>query len=110
MWGGRIVHHLKHNLWKPNVHVVIVGYQSAGSLGRLLVQGESRVRIHGESVAVAAKVHTLGGFLAHAGQSELALWAGHFLNQPKPPRFVLTHGDREAPSGPGRTLECAISP
>jgi metallo-beta-lactamase family protein len=93
--GGRIVHHLKHNLWRPDVHVVIVGYQSAGSLGRQLVQGARRVTIQGEPVAVAAKIHTLGGFSAHAGQTELAGWAGHFLYGSHRPRVVLTHGEEK---------------
>jgi metallo-beta-lactamase family protein len=103
--GGRIVHHLKHNLWRPNVHVLIVGYQSAGSLGGQLVHGAARVRIHGEPVAVAAKIHTLGGFSAHAGQSELADWAGNFLNRANPPRFVLTHGDAK----PREVLQALLS-
>ena len=91
--GGRIVHHLKHNLWRPNVHVVIVGYQSSGSLGAQLVQGSARVKIHGEPVAVNAKIHTLGGFSAHAGQTELAEWGQHFLERTPRPRLVLTHGE-----------------
>jgi metallo-beta-lactamase family protein len=93
--GGRIVHHLKHNLWRSNVHVVIVGYQSGGSLGCRLVQGADEVRIHGEPVKVAAKIHTLGGFSAHAGQTELAGWAGNYLKDKQHPRLVLTHGEEK---------------
>src|SRR5262245_60319459 len=59
--AGRILHHLKANLWKPDTHVLIVGYQSHESLGRRLVEGANLVNIHGEKVAVKAKVHTLGG-------------------------------------------------
>src|SRR5499425_1505559 len=72
--AGRIVHHLKANLWKPSTHVLIVGYQGHGSLGRKLVDGEKVVSIFGEKVAVKAKVHTLGGFSAHAGQTDLLHW------------------------------------
>src|SRR6185436_14252961 len=55
----RIVHHLKANLWKPDTHVLIVGYQGDGSLGRQLVEGRKVVSIHGEKIAVKAQVHTL---------------------------------------------------
>jgi metallo-beta-lactamase family protein len=91
--GGRIVHHLKHNLWRADVHVVIVGYQSSGSLGAQLVHRAKRVKIHGEMVAINAKIHTLGGFSAHAGQRELADWAGHYLTKKPQPRIALTHGE-----------------
>ena len=92
--GGRIVHHLRHNLWKPNVAVLIVGFQTQGSLGRRLVDGAKDVRIFGEKVVVRAAVHLLGGFSAHAGQSELVEWAGHLA--PSRPRFALTHGEPKA--------------
>jgi metallo-beta-lactamase family protein len=96
--AGRILHHLKQNLWKPDTHVLIVGYQSHESLGRRLVEGEKLVSIHGEKVAVKAQVHTLGGFSAHAGQSDLLAWfAALALSQP---RVVLTHGE----NGPRETL------
>jgi metallo-beta-lactamase family protein len=95
--GGRIVHHLRHNLWRRNVAVVIVGYQAQGSLGRRLVEGAREVRIFGEKVVVRASVHTLGGFSAHAGQSGLVEWAGHLARSS--PRFVLTHGEPRACEG-----------
>lgn len=91
--GGRIVHHLKHNLWRRNVHVVIVGYQSNGTLGAQLVHGAKLVRIHGEEVVVKADIHTLGGFSAHAGQSELIAWYGALAGSR--PRVALTHGEDE---------------
>ena len=75
--GGRILHHLKHGLWKPETVVMIVGYQVAGSLGRQLVDGAKSVRIHGEPIAVKAQIKTLNGFSAHAGQTELMKWFGH---------------------------------
>ena len=58
--GGRILHHLRANLWKPSTHVLIVGYQGQGSLGRRLVDGEKEVKIFGETIAVKATIHTLG--------------------------------------------------
>ena len=89
--AGRILHHLKANLWKPDTHVLIVGYQGDGSLGRRLVNGEELVSIHGEKIAVKAKVHTLGGFSAHAGQTDLLHWFSALA--PAKPRVVLTHGE-----------------
>jgi len=89
--GGRILHHLKQNLWKPETQLLIVGYQGHGSLGRRLVDGQSPIMIHGEKVMVKAKIHTLGGFSAHAGQSELLEWFKAIA--PSKPRVVLTHGE-----------------
>jgi metallo-beta-lactamase family protein len=89
--AGRILHHLKANLWKPDTHVLIVGYQGDGSLGRRLVNGEKLVSIHGEKIAVKAQVHTLGGFSAHAGQTDLLTWLSAIA--PSKPRVILTHGE-----------------
>ncbi|MEW6251583.1 MAG: MBL fold metallo-hydrolase [Planctomycetota bacterium] len=89
--GGRILHHLKQNLWKPETQVLMVGYQGRGSLGRRLIEGEKLVRIHGESVAVRAAVHTLGGFSAHAGQTDLLDWLSAIA--PSRPRVIITHGE-----------------
>lgn len=91
--AGRILHHLKANLWKPETHVIIVGYQGDGSLGRRLVDGEKVVSIFGEKIAVKAQVHTLGGFSAHAGQTDLLAWFN--VIAPSRPRVVLTHGENE---------------
>jgi metallo-beta-lactamase family protein len=89
--AGRILHHLKANLWKPETHVIIVGYQAHGSLGRQLVEGEKVVSIHGEKIAVKAKVHTLSGFSAHAGQTDLLAWFSGLAAVK--PRVILTHGE-----------------
>ncbi len=92
--GGRILHHLRHNLWRPETHVLIVGFQAEGTLGRQLVDGRKKVHIFGEEIVVRASIHTLNGFSAHAGQSELVEWlscAAHLR-----PRLFLTHGEPKA--------------
>jgi metallo-beta-lactamase family protein len=105
--GGRIVHHLKHNLWRPEAHVMIVGFQAQGTLGRRLVDGHKRVRIYGEPIAVKARIHTIGGLSAHAGQSELIAWAKHF--DPPPKQIFLTHGEDRARSALAEHLQKEIS-
>ncbi|MCE4070058.1 MULTISPECIES: MBL fold metallo-hydrolase RNA specificity domain-containing protein [Pseudomonas] len=90
--GGRIVHHLKHNLWREECHVVFPGFQAKGTLGRAIVDGAESVRILRQRISVKAQIHTLGGFSAHAGQSQLIQWVGHFENKPE---LYLIHGERE---------------
>lgn len=92
--GGRIVHHLLHNLPKRETVVLIVGFQSARSLGRQLVDGEKEVRIFGERVPVRASIHTMGGFSAHAGQKDLLKWFD--VIAPSKPRTIITHGEDRA--------------
>ncbi len=89
--GGRIQHHLKFNLSNPSTQVLIVGFQGYGSLGRLLVDGAKQVRIHGETIDVNAKIHTLNGFSAHAGQNDLLKWFSSLSNAK--PKVLLTHGE-----------------
>ncbi len=91
--GGRILHHLKHNLWKNVNHLIFVGFQAKGTLGRRLVDGETRVKVLGQPLVVRAAIHTIGGFSAHAGQSQLLAWAAHFKGQPQ---FYLVHGESQA--------------
>lgn len=92
--GGRIVHHLRHNLYRPETAVMIVGFQSPGTLGRRLVDGAKEVTIFGEPVAVRASIHTLGGFSAHADQTGLLEWVGAVA--PSRPRVIVTHGEDRA--------------
>ena len=92
--AGRILHHLRNNLEDPNAHVVIVGYQGRGSLGRYLVDGAPSVRVLGEWKTVNAKVHTLGGFSAHAGQTQLIEWLKAMSGGK--PQVILTHGEDDA--------------
>ncbi len=89
--GGRIVHHLRNNLDRPNTAVVIVGFQAHGSLGQRLVSGAREVKIFGNRIPVRAAVHTLGGFSGHAGQRDLLTWAKPLAAGK--PRWILTHGE-----------------
>ncbi len=91
--GGRIKHHLKHNIWRDNCHLVFVGFQARGTLGRRIVDGADHINLWGESVRVAAQVHTIGGLSAHADQAALLRWYGHFN---KHPRVALIHGEQKA--------------
>lgn len=100
--GGRIVHHLKNNLFLETTDVVFVGYQARGTLGRRLVDGEKTVRVAGEEVKVKAKLHTINGFSAHADRRDLLVWARQFRTDPL---FIITHGELESSQGLSRTFE-----
>lgn len=95
--SGRIKHHLKHHLWRKESHIVIVGYQGEGTVGRRIVDGAKRVRLFGEEIAVRAHIHTLGGFSAHADQEGLLQWLSHF----KSPQLevIINHGEEKASLG-----------
>jgi metallo-beta-lactamase family protein len=99
--GGRVLHHLKHNLERPECHVLIVGFQAPGTLGRQLVEREPEVRIHGQVVRNAAQVHTLGGLSAHGDQADLLRWYDSFA--PRPPVYIV-HGEVSA----GEALAAAL--
>jgi metallo-beta-lactamase family protein len=101
--GGRILHHLYHNITDPNTHVIIVGYQSRTSIGRRLVDRAETIRIFGEEKKVLAQVHTLSGFSAHAGQTDLMNWFSHIA--PAMPRVLITHGE----DGPRNALAALIN-
>ncbi|MDQ1362956.1 MAG: metallo-beta-lactamase family protein [Pseudomonadota bacterium] len=91
--GGRIKHHLKHNLWRKHSHIVFVGFQARGTLGRALVDGAKQVTLWGETINVNATVHTIGGLSAHADQDGLCNWYQHFNNRPL---VKLVHGEADA--------------
>ena len=91
--GGRVLHHLKHNLPRPECHVLIAGFQAPGTLGRQLVDRRPEVRIHGQPVRVAAQVHTVGGLSAHADQAQLLRWYDSFMARPP---VYLVHGEISA--------------
>ena len=91
--GGRILHHLRHNLWRRGVQVLLTSFMGDGSLGRRLVDGAKTVRIFREDVVVRADVRTVGGLSAHAGQGGLIEWFTGASQKPAAPRVVLTHGE-----------------
>lgn len=89
--AGRVKHHLRHNLSRPECSVVITGFQAAGTLGRRLVDGARRVRIFREDVPVRAKIYTIGGLSAHADRDALLSWLDAF--EPPPRRCFVVHGE-----------------
>ncbi len=91
--GGRIRHHLRYNLPRPESSIVFVGYASAGTLARAIIDGAKSVRLFGEDVAVHASVHTLNGFSAHAGQPELVAWHAGISGKR---RTFIVHGEERA--------------
>lgn len=92
--AGRIKHHLKHNIWRPETSVVFVGFQSVGTLGRKIVEGATTVNLMNNELNVAAKIYTINGFSAHAGQSQLLSWVGTIAASK--PHIVLIHGEKNA--------------
>lgn len=90
--GGRVIHHLKQNLWRKDSVVVFVGYQANGSLGRQIIKRPTRVNIDHQPVAVKARLYTINGFSAHADQAALTAWLAH-TGQAK---IMLNHGEPEA--------------
>lgn len=94
--GGRVLHHLRHNLERRESHVVIVGFQAPGTLGRKLVDRVPEVFIHGRRLRVAAQIHTLGGLSAHGDQADLLRWYDSF--RPRPPVY-LVHGESRGAEG-----------
>jgi metallo-beta-lactamase family protein len=95
--GGRIVHHLKHNLWRRGVQVLMTSFMAEGSLGRRLVEGAKSVRIFREDIVVRADIRTVGGLSAHAGQGGLLDWIAPAADAR--PRVVLTHGEQRQRAG-----------
>ena len=91
--GGRIRHHFKHRIWDEHNTVIFAGFQARGTLGRLLVDGMKHVKLFGDDLLVRARIETIGGFSAHAGQTTLLDWAGNFKNSPN---VFLVHGEPEA--------------
>jgi metallo-beta-lactamase family protein len=90
--GGRVRHHLKHNLWRHDCCVIFVGYAANGTLARRIIDGAREIRLFGEQIPVRAAIHTLNGFSAHADQAELLAWHGRIGN---PERTFLVHGEEE---------------
>ena len=89
--AGRIRHHLKHNLWRPECTVLFVGYQAVGTLGRALIEGADTVKLFGESIEVRARISTLAGLSGHADKNGLLKWIEGFRK--KPERVFVVHGE-----------------
>lgn len=99
--GGRIRHHFKQRIWDSRNTIIFCGFQAHGTLGRLLVDGKKSIKLFNDTYAVKAQIETLGGFSAHAGQSELIEWLANFKSNP---RVILVHGDPEALEGLSQKL------
>lgn len=91
--AGRIRHHLKHNLWRPECTILFVGYQAVGTLGRTLVEGADEVKLFGETIEVRATITSLKGVSGHADKAGLTKWMLGFNNEPD--RVFVVHGDDE---------------
>ncbi len=100
--GGRIKQHLKHNIWRSDCHVIISGFMARGTLGRRLVDGAKYIKLWGETVKVAASIHTIGGLSAHADQTGLKNWYDNFDNRPP---IVLVHGEGQAQQRLSKVLQ-----
>jgi len=99
--GGRIRHHLKHNLWRRECSIIFVGYQGKGTLGRQIVDRAKSVRIFGDEIAVRASIYTINGFSAHADQAELMEWLSFFKNSPE---VFIVHGEEEVAASFGELV------
>lgn len=104
--AGRILHHLKHNLWRPESHILFVGYQAEGTLGRRILEGAEFVKLFGEEVAVKAQIHSIEGFSAHADQQGLLSWLSGFSKPPK--KIFLVHGEPDTMALWGKIVETEI--
>ena len=98
--GGRVVHHLKHHIWRADSSVIFVGYAAQGTLARRIIDGAKTVRILGEEMRVAARIYTIGGFSAHADHDDLLAWYG----TQKPAHTFLIHGEESGREGIANVL------
>ncbi len=99
--GGRVRHHLKHNLWRRDSSVIFVGFAAQGTLARRIIDGAESVHLFREDIPVNARIHTIGGFSAHADREELLAW---WRAAPAPEKTVLVHGDEQAMGSFGALL------
>jgi metallo-beta-lactamase family protein len=99
--GGRVRHHLRHHLGRPQSSVIFVGYAARGTLARQIIDGARTVSIFGEKIPVRAHLHTINGFSAHADQAELLAWQQHAA----PATTFLVHGDPETMASFGSRLK-----
>lgn len=92
--AGRIRHHLKHNLWRPECTILFVGYQSVGTLGRIILEGAPEVKLFGEPIEVRATIKSMRGLSGHADKDGLIKWINAFEEKPK--KVFVVHGDDNA--------------
>jgi len=102
--AGRIRHHLKHTLWRPECTVVFVGYQGEGTLGRALLEGVKSVKLFGEEIAVHAQIVNFQGLSSHADRNHLLSWI-QAIQAPKPQHVFVVHGDREVAPFFAKTIQ-----
>lgn len=100
--GGRIKHHLKRHITQSQSTIIFVGYQAQGTLGRLIIEGRDRVRIHGQERPVRAKIAQIHGFSAHGDRDDLLNWCAAFERTPK--QMFLTHGEESAALALAKTI------
>ncbi len=103
--GSRILHHYNENIWYKECHIIIVGYQAYGTMGRRLVNGDEQVRIHGDYYRVRAEIHTVGGLSAHANQDDLLRWIGDFTDNPQ---VLVIHGETDLRESFSELLEAQL--
>ncbi|HWB49109.1 MAG TPA: MBL fold metallo-hydrolase [Stellaceae bacterium] len=103
--GGRVRHHLRHNLWRPEAGIVFIGFAAQGTLARHIIDGAREVDLLGEPVAVRAQIHTINGFSAHADQHELVDWRRGVAGVE---RTFLVHGEEAAMSALALELPGAV--
>ena len=101
--AGRIKHHLKHNIWRPETSIVFVGFQAVGTLGRKIVEGATSVSLMNNDLNVSAKIYTINGFSAHAGQNQLLDWVSTIAKCK--PHIILIHGEKSAQEELGRLIK-----
>lgn len=104
--AGRIKHHLKHNLWRPESSIVFVGYQAQGTLGRRLVDGAEKVRIFGEEIKVEARIEMIEGFSGHADKEGLMNWIKAIKRKPR--KVFLVHGEESAMNDFAEAIQSAL--
>ncbi len=100
--GGRIRHHIKHRIWIDTNTMIFIGFQARGTLGRILVDGADRIKLYRDNYVVKARIETLGGFSAHAGQKTLVDWVTRIGGNPD---VVLIHGEPGALAALARKLD-----
>ncbi len=101
--GGRVRHHLRHNLAHSDCSVIFVGYAAQGTLARIIIDGAKSVKLFGDNIPVRAKIHTINGFSAHAGRNDLLDW---HRRTGSPELTFLVHGEEKSMKSMAKTLKC----